>query len=171
MTTAQMTPVHLSNDRLQSQLQDRFGYKVAARLSSGNTDLPHDISERLRVARQQAVQLRKRAIVAQAVAVQGSDGVATLNFGDEGISLWSRFAALLPLIVLIIGLLTISTVQTDQRAAETAEVDAAMLTDSLPPSAYADPGFVQFLKIKTGGTNATGTNDKGMNESGAYTEI
>jgi hypothetical protein len=25
-------------------------------------------------------------------------------------------------------------------------VDAALLTDDLPPSAYADPGFAQFLK-------------------------
>ena len=28
----------------------------------------------------------------------------------------------------------------------TGKVDAALLTDDLPPSAYADPGFVQFLK-------------------------
>ena len=31
-------------------------------------------------------------------------------------------------------------------ASEIAEVDAALLTGDLPPSAYADPGFVQFLK-------------------------
>ena len=29
---------------------------------------------------------------------------------------------------------------------EVAEVDAAILTDDLPPSAYTDPGFAQFLK-------------------------
>ena len=29
---------------------------------------------------------------------------------------------------------------------ELAEVDAALLTDALPPAAYADPGFLQFLK-------------------------
>ena len=27
-----------------------------------------------------------------------------------------------------------------------AEVDAALLTDDLPPAAYADPGFAQYLK-------------------------
>jgi hypothetical protein len=27
-----------------------------------------------------------------------------------------------------------------------AEFDQALLTDDLPPAAYADPGFVQFLK-------------------------
>ena len=155
MTTVHTTPTHLSQDRLQSQLQDRFGFKIAARLSSGNAQLSHDISERLRVARQQAVMQRKRASLVTASAVQGSGGSATLSFGDEGLSLWGRFASLLPLVVLIVGLVTISTVQTDQRAAETAEVDAAMLTDSLPPSAYVDPGFVQFLKIKTGGTYET----------------
>jgi hypothetical protein len=40
----------------------------------------------------------------------------------------------------------IHSAQTDRRASELAEVDAALLTDDLPPSAYADPGFVQFLK-------------------------
>jgi hypothetical protein len=39
--------------------------------------------------------------------------------------------------------------QSDRRATELAEVDAALLTDELPPAAYADPGFLQFLK--TGG--------------------
>ena len=29
---------------------------------------------------------------------------------------------------------------------EVAEVDAALLTDDLPPAAFSDPGFVQFLK-------------------------
>jgi len=35
----------------------------------------------------------------------------------------------------------------DDRANELAEVDSALLTDDLPPSAYADPGFLQFLKM------------------------
>jgi len=50
------------------------------------------------------------------------------------------------LVVLVAGLVTIHVVQNDRRAREVAEVDAALLTDDLPPSAYADPGFVQFLK-------------------------
>ena len=46
-------------------LQDRFGLKVASRLSQGAAELPHDLSERLRVARLQAVAQRKRAPVRQ----------------------------------------------------------------------------------------------------------
>ena len=44
------------------------------------------------------------------------------------------------------GLVAINIIQDDDRTSELAEVDAALLTDDLPPDAYADPGFVQFLK-------------------------
>ena len=56
------------------------------------------------------------------------------------------FAVPFPLVVLAAGLIVINTVQNERRASEVAEVDAALLTDDLPPSAYADPGFGQFLK-------------------------
>ena len=52
----------------------------------------------------------------------------------------------IPLIALLVGLIAITMVQNDNRAREVAEIDAALLTDDLPPSAYTDPGFVQFLK-------------------------
>ena len=53
---------------------------------------------------------------------------------------------MLPLIALVVGLVAIDIIQDDDFMAELAEVDAALLTDDLPPDAYADPGFVQFLK-------------------------
>ena len=49
------------------------------------------------------------------------------------------------------GLTVIAVVENDRRASEVAEVDAALLTDDLPPAAYADPGFTQFLRL--GGTD------------------
>ncbi|CDS55063.1 Probable transmembrane protein [Polaromonas sp. CG9_12] len=55
---------------------------------------------------------------------------------------------MLPLIALVTGLLVINTFQSDNRTQELAEVDAALLTDDLPPAAFADPGFVQFLKTR-----------------------
>jgi hypothetical protein len=36
----------------------------------------------------------------------------------------------------------------NQRARELAEIDVAILVDDLPPDAYADPGFSQFLKVR-----------------------
>ena len=131
--------------------QDRFGLRIAARLSSGNTELPHDISERLRVARQQAVTQRKRTQLASstkaATAVYGSGGSASMSFDDEGLNLWNRLASFLPLIALVVGLISIAVIQNDLRANELAEVDSALLVDDLPPAAYADAGFAQFLKL------------------------
>lgn len=144
----------LSNHLLQdtAQLtQDRFGLRVAARLSIGNAELPHDISERLRVARQQAVTNRKQSQLVMssksAAAVYGSGGSASMSFDDEGSNLWSRLASFLPLIALVVGLVSISVIQNDMRANELAEVDSALLVDDLPPAAYADAGFAQFLKL------------------------
>ena len=126
--------------------QDRFGRQVAARLSAGAAELPYDVTERLRAARVQALAKRKAVNLRTAGAVQASGGAATMTFGDEGLSLWSRIGSAIPLVALVLGLVLIHTVQNELRASEVAEVDAALLTDDLPPSAYADPGFAQFLK-------------------------
>ncbi len=131
--------------------QDRFGRHVAARLTLGTAELPYDISERLRAARAQAMG-RRKLVSAQAApaVVSNGGGTATLGFPDEGVSWWNRIASALPLLVLAAGLVTIHVVQNERRASEVAEVDAAILTDDLPPAAYADPGFTQYLK--SGGT-------------------
>lgn len=128
--------------------QDAFGRRVAQRLSSGSANLPYDISERLRAARVQAVAQRKTETMGlrRASAVSASGGTATLNLGDEGLNFWSRIGSVLPLVALVAGLMLIHTFENDRRASEVAEVDAALLTDELPPAAYADPGFVQYLK-------------------------
>jgi hypothetical protein len=52
----------------------------------------------------------------------------------------------LPLIALLVGLATIHVLQTEHRANEIASLDAELLIDELPPAAYADPGFLVFLK-------------------------
>jgi hypothetical protein len=129
--------------------QDQFGRRLAARLDAGAAQLPHDLGERLRAARMQAVAKRKSSslqpVHAGTVSVSAG-GQGTLGGGDDNLSLWQRVASALPLIVLLAGLVTIHVVQNDRRAREVADVDAALLTDDLPPAAYADPGFVQFLK-------------------------
>jgi hypothetical protein len=119
-------------------------------LSAGNADIPHDISERLRVARMQAVAKRKVVSVTTAGGMSGSGGAAVLHFGGNGnMGWWGRVASTLPLLALAIGLLTIYVVQNEDRTNELAEVDAALLTDDLPTAAFTDPGFAQFLKTST----------------------
>lgn len=69
-----------------------------------------------------------------------------MTAGDEEGGFWHRWAAALPLLALATGLFVINLVQNDNRVNELAEIDAALLTDDLPPAAYADPGFAQFVK-------------------------
>jgi hypothetical protein len=131
----------------QPQLQDRFGRQVAARLAAGSSELPYEISERLRAARAQALVKRKRAAALRtAPSVLLAGGAAILTAGDEPLSWWNRIASALPILALVAGLVLIHSVENERRASEVAEVDAALLTDDLPPSAYADSGFIQFLK-------------------------
>ena len=42
---------------------DRYARRIATRLSAGEPSIGHDISERLRVARQQAVAARRTSIL------------------------------------------------------------------------------------------------------------
>jgi len=133
-------------ERLRAEaLQDQFGRRVTARLSDSMSDLPYDISERLRAARVQSLAKRKLS-PSTASAVVASGGAAALTDGDDNPGFWSRMASVLPLIALVGGLVAINMIQSEDRANELAEVDTALLTDDLPPSAYADPGFVQFLR-------------------------
>lgn len=137
----------ISTQKEAAMRQDQFGLKTASYLSAGIATLPHDISERLRVARLQAISQRKIAQTQTAGAAVRSGSSAALTWGTgEGLSWWDRVGAVLPLIALVAGLLAINSFQGDNRTLELAEVDSALLTDDLPPAAFADPGFVQFLK-------------------------
>lgn len=137
----------------QEAAAERFARRVSARLTDGSQDLPYDISERLRASRMQALARRKvlapvraPARAAAPVVLAGGATAALGGGGSERNSWWNALVSAVPLIALVVGLFFISTVQDEFGANEIAEVDAALLTDELPPEAYSDPGFVQFLK-------------------------
>lgn len=126
-------------------LMNQFGARIASQLDDAMQSIPHDVSERLRAARVRALANRRIAEVAHAPAlvVQGGSGVLRGGFG-----FWGRAAFVLPLVALTLGLLGIGNLQDQLRASEIAEVDAELLTGDLPPSAYTDPGFAQYLKLE-----------------------
>lgn len=124
--------------------EEQFGRRVAARLSDGTQELPHEVGERLRAARMQALARRKVVQVLRTAPAVVPNG-RTAAFGGGW---WTRIGSVIPLIALVAGLIVITTLQEDNRANELAEVDAALLTDDLPPAAYTDPGFAQFLKAE-----------------------
>jgi len=126
---------------------DQMGQAIARRLNEHASELPHDISERLRAARMQALSVRKRepalAFEPQ-LATAGGPSLGSI----EGFNVWNRLGSALPLIVLLIGLAFIHVAQNEHRSIELASIDAELLTDDLPPDAYTDPGFLVFLKSK-----------------------
>ena len=141
----------LSADQLES-LEARVALRIAARLNESAQQVPHDITERLRFGREQAL---ARARAAQRQTVTGiatqvagqSNGAATLSAPP---SVWLRLASLLPLVVLVAGMVMIQHHHDAEQIAAAAEIDAALLVDELPPAAYRDPGFTAFLQASDG---------------------
>jgi hypothetical protein len=127
---------------------DSLGRYFSGQLSLATTDLPYEISERLRVARQLALGQRKPLIrLQQAQSNQVNANGTLTSSGDEGLSLWSVLASSVPLLALVVGLLAIQSTKEDLMVLEIAATDSALLTDELPPQAYTDAGFAQFLKL------------------------
>ena len=124
---------------------DRMGRDLARLLTQASGDLPHDLSERLRVARQQALAVRKpEAPPAFELATQGNR--LALAGGDSGLGLWGKLGSALPLLALLAGLVAMQVLVRDNVVSELAEIDTALLVDDLPPAAYSDPGFKKFLR-------------------------
>jgi Protein of unknown function (DUF3619) len=131
-------------------LEDRAGRRLAALLTEQQAlELRADIDERLRVARDQALararEARRLSSAPSAMTVGG--GTAALAGGPDGDTpWWLRLSSLLPLALLLAGMLWIDRQYTLSQIEAAVEVDAAILADDLPPEAYSDPGFAEFLK-------------------------
>lgn len=126
-------------------LAARFALRVCAQLP-GESGLPHGVADRLAAARARALQAAAPRLapasqrqwqpaLAGAPAPRGSGGGA-----------WWKLASALPLLVLVAGMGAIAWWEQNERADAAAEVDAALLADYVPPDAYADPGFAEFLR-------------------------
>lgn len=146
-----------SNFRAEpTQAVDAFAARVVARLNDGLDEVHPDISERLRFAREQAL-AKRRAALGQTVPVQAlvketsvvlaGAGRGAGGWGENRAAMW--FLSLAFLFVFWMALVEIQHVTSTDAIQEIAEVDTALLLDSLPPSAYSDPGFVQYLKLQS----------------------
>lgn len=130
-------------------LQTRFALAVTARLSEqAEEKTSHDIGERLRFARERALErareVRREAALQAAPAVHHVGGRSAALGG--GSSWWLKLASVMPLVMLVVGLNVIERLHDRNQIVAAAEVDSALLADNLPPDAYRDPGFLEFLK-------------------------
>ena len=132
-----------NEDILNPTQADQFGLSAAALLREGSQSLPAGIKDRLYAARLKAISLKKPEKVRIAQHVLASP---TGNWSSGSRSFWDNVGWIAPLVVLVFGLIGIAQWQQDSRINDIAELDVALLTDDVPPDAYADSGFMGFLK-------------------------
>ena len=144
-----MTPhsPHIATVSIEA-LEARMAGRLASALTACSAALPHEVSERLRVARDQALSRARRSrLAAVSAAASAAGGTAVLRGGpggDSGLPKW--LSALMPLVLLIAGLMLIGQLNVLEQIQVAADIDTQLLSDDLPPAAYADPGFAQYLR-------------------------
>lgn len=122
-----------------------LAYKVRHVLNDSLDNLPTSTADRLASARKIALSRKKKenplrvAIARHAMA----DGIG--SFFSEPFSLLAKMSAAIPVVILAIGLIGIYQAEEARRIKETADIDAAVLSDELPLTAYADHGFNAYL--------------------------
>jgi hypothetical protein len=121
-----------------------LAYKIRHALNENLEQLPASTTERLASARAQALSRKKAdAPLRQRQQAGGRTradrgGVAAL-FGAPWMA---RAVAVVPLVA---GLVGVYQYQQEQRVAELADLDAAVMSDELPLTAYTDHGFNAYL--------------------------
>lgn len=128
-----------------AELPDLLGKRVSRVLSAGAEAVNPDVGERLRVARRQALDLarvRRLALIPSAAPSAGQGG-RSLALGGGW---WGRLGTLVPAVVLVLGLMGIQLWHQETLIQAAAEIDTALLADDAPPAAYADAGFIEFLR-------------------------
>ncbi len=118
--------------------EHQFGNKLRQLLSQA-TPVDAQTAERLRAARERALLRQKTK---RTFGLAWADNVVGNLGGLRGVSV--RFA--LPLVVLVVGVLSINVWQQRQRAAEYVEIDTQLLSDDLPIDAYLDKDFEAWLR-------------------------
>jgi hypothetical protein len=122
-----------------------FAYKVRHALNENIDALPAATTEKLASARKLALSRKKKdsplRVLVTGRLVAGHVG----SFFNEPLSWLARMGLAVPLIVLAIGLTSIYQYEQQRRISDTAEMDAEVLSDELPLSAYLDHGFNAYL--------------------------
>lgn len=120
-----------------------LAYKIRHALNEKLDELPASTTDRLAAARAAALARKKADAPArpqQAPARPRFDVTALFS------APWmARAAAIVPLVAMVAGLVGVYHVEQEQRVAELADLDAAVLSDDLPLTAYTDHGFSAYL--------------------------
>lgn len=123
-----------------------LAYKLRHALNENLDTLPASTTERLAAARALALS-RKKADAPTSASAGAKTGrrLFDVRFHLSGAGL-GRLGVAIPLLALVFGLGGLYQYDQQQRIAELAELDAAVLADELPLTAYLDHGFNAYLE-------------------------
>lgn len=127
-----------------------FAYRVRHALNEHAAQLPASTGQRLAAARQAALARKKPHAPVQLAQRQLAGNIGAL-FSLSRLGHMGALVTLVPLVALVVlvaGLAGIYQVEERKRIAEMAELDAAVLSDELPLTAYLDQGFNAYLAQK-----------------------
>lgn len=127
----------------------RIAAHVGALLTQAAAELPPGVEARLRAAREQALAAARQGARQAAAAPNASPPRPGFVWAaGAALQRWLLgFGAAVPAAVLLAGGWLLAGYDLREHADIAATVDVALLADELPPEAYADPGFVAFLKL------------------------
>ena len=125
-----------------------LAYKIRHALNEQLDTLPASTTDRLAAARAAALARKKPEETFLQVKTPGSGWrEAFANFGNfVSAPAMSRLAVAVPVLALVIGMGGMYQHNQQQQIAELADIDAAVLSDELPLTAYLDPGFNAYLE-------------------------
>ncbi|RZA32174.1 MAG: DUF3619 family protein [Lysobacteraceae bacterium] len=119
-----------------------LAYKLRHALNENLDALPVSTTDRLAAARARALS-RKKADAAPVKA--GKRPLFDIHALFTGPAL-ARIAVAVPMLALVIGMGGVYQYEQQQRLAAMAEIDAAVLADELPLTAYLDHGFNAYVE-------------------------
>jgi Protein of unknown function (DUF3619) len=118
-----------------------LAYKIRHALNENLDKLPASTTDRLAAARALALSRKKAEAPVRGQAKRSLFDVRSLLSMQ-----WvTRAAVAAPLLAMVAGMVGVYHVEREQRVAELADLDAAVLSDDLPLTAYTDHGFNAYL--------------------------
>lgn len=122
--------------------EERYGYRVRQLLNHGLNDIPPTASRRLEAARHLALSKQKQTVNQAALAHTGHWSVSS----SSNIPYLKQILAIT---ALLFGMWISFYLDSMNYVSALEEVDSALLADDLPPEAFMDNDFFEWLKDDT----------------------
>ncbi len=131
---------------MNAEKELRTAYRLRHALDERSNELPPATRERLAAARRTALSRKKAEseVMQYDMQAAGMPRLRLPSLGDPR-AWFGRLGLALPLAALVFGLIGIYQHEQRQQIIDTAELDAEVLTDELPISAWLDHGFEAFV--------------------------